>query len=245
MEKLGLTTIKAPSFDKTDLTLQIHDVQTGYQPVVGFSIKSHIGGLPTLLNASGATNFQYECPLITQQAQMDHINSINTHNKIIDRIAAIGTLGRGRVKNDTFRRNLLFIDSMMEDILSEALKIHYTENIKSVAEVTEMLEQLDPIGYKIDGIYVHKMKKFLCAVALGLTPSNEWDGRDESNGGYIIATSDGDVLAFHIYNRDYFEEYLYKHTKFERASVTRHGYASIYVENGHRYVDLNLQIRFC
>ncbi|MBR3354510.1 MAG: HpaII family restriction endonuclease [Oscillospiraceae bacterium] len=244
MHDLDLTVIKASSDDKTDITLQIHDVQTGYDPTVGFSIKSHIGGAPTLLNASGATNFQFQCPDVFDSTQMDNINSINTSRKIKDRIAAIGTLGEGIVKNGVFRRNLLFVDSMMEKILAEALKIHYSENIIFVSDVVKRLEEIDPVGYHIPGIYTHKFKKLLCAIALGLKPSNKWDGHDEANGGYIIATSDGNVIAFHIYNRDSFETYLINHTKFERASTTRHGYAVVYEENGHKYVDLNLQIRF-
>ena len=46
-------------------------------------------------------------------------------------------------------------------------------------------------------------------------PSKEWDGHDEANGGYIIVSSDGDVLAYHIYNRDYFEKYLLDNTKLQ------------------------------
>lgn len=59
-----------------------------------------------------------------------------------------------------------------------------------------------------------------------------------------MAKSNGEVLAFHIYNRDKFKEYLLDNTQFERGSTTRHRYASIYEENGHMFINLNLQIRF-
>jgi hypothetical protein len=77
-----------------------------------------------------------------------------------------------------------------------------------------------------------------------MVPSREWDGKDEANGGYIIVTKKGDVLAYHIYNRDYFEEYLLTNTRFERASTSRHEFASLYMVNGRMYINLNLQIRF-
>ena len=77
-----------------------------------------------------------------------------------------------------------------------------------------------------------------------MTPATAWDGHDEANGGYIVVTSAGKVLAYHIYNRDFFKEYLMNNTKYERASTSRHGYASLYKENGKTYIKLNLQIRF-
>lgn len=51
--------IKAPSRDKTDIKMQIEDVFTNTRQNVGFSIKSELGGAPTLLNASRATNFVF------------------------------------------------------------------------------------------------------------------------------------------------------------------------------------------
>jgi hypothetical protein len=106
------------------------------------------------------------------------------------------------------------------------------------------MEEQNPLKFPRKGLYEYKMKKFLCSVALGMNPSKEWDGHDEANGGYIIVTTDGDVLAYHIYNRDFFESYLLKNTKFEHGSSSRHKYASIYKEDGKMYIKLNLQIRF-
>lgn len=62
--------------------------------------------------------------------------------------------------------------------------------------------------------------------------------------GYVIVKEDGDVLAYHIYNRGAFETYLLNNTKLERGSTSRHGFASIYKDNGKYYINLNLQIRF-
>ena len=77
-----------------------------------------------------------------------------------------------------------------------------------------------------------------------MMPSKEWDGQDEANGGYVIVKEDGDVLAYHIYNRGAFETYLLNNTKLERGSTSRHGFASIYKDNGKYFINLNLQIRF-
>lgn len=99
--------------------------------------------------------------------------------------------------------------------------------------------------YPREGLYEYKLKKFLCSVALGMRPSEHWNGYDEANGGYVIVKYNGDVVAYHIYNRDAFETYLLNNTKFERGSTSKHKFASVYSEpDGKMYVKLNLQIRF-
>ncbi len=247
MQDLACSKISAPSTDKTDITMQLHDMHTGYDAVCGFSIKSEMGSPPTLLNASGATNFVYEAVGLTQE-QADIINSIHTDTKIIDRMHCIsswGTLRFERVKNDNFAGNLMLIDSYMDTILSEMLLDYYCNYAQDCKTLVARLESKNPLGYPRKGVYAYKFKKFLCAIALGMMPSKVWNGRDEANGGYVIVKDDGDVLAYHLYNRDAFETYLLNNTKFERGSTTKHGFASVYKgEDGKMYMNLNLQIRF-
>lgn len=92
--------------------------------------------------------------------------------------------------------------------------------------------------------YFHKIKDLLCAVALGMQPATEWDGNDEANGGYIIVKNNGDVVAYHIYNRDFFKDYLLRSTQLVQPSTTRYEDCSLYQENGKIFIKLNLQIRF-
>ena len=62
--------------------------------------------------------------------------------------------------------------------------------------------------------------------------------------GFIVVKNDGEVLAYHLYNRDKFKKYLFDNTKFERGSTSRHEYATIYKSDGKMFINLNLQIRF-
>ena len=246
MKELDCEKIKAPSTDKSDITLQLFDINTGYKPICGFSIKSELGNAPTLLNAGKTTNFRFEATGMTD-ALMSEINAIDTKNKILDRVNKInenGELKFRKAENKTFSENLMLLDSVMEEILAESLLLNYTGKASTCKDAVELLEANNPVGYPKKGYYEYKYKKFLCAVALGMTPSKVWDGKDEANGGYIVVTTNGDVLAYHIYNRDFFEQYLLDNTKFERASTTRHQFASVYKEDGKYYFDLNLQIRF-
>nr|WP_295681416.1 HpaII family restriction endonuclease [uncultured Lachnoclostridium sp.] len=247
IRNLECTKLSASSTNKTDILIQIHDIHTGYEPICGFSIKSELGSEPTLLNASGATNFVYEVLGISDE-QMIMINSLdNPKSKIkdrMDKIFSIGNLRFVKTKNNNFATNLMLIDSRMEEFMGEILLCYYRDNESDCMKIIQKIEERNPLNYPKKGFYEFKFKKFLCSVALGMMPSKNWNGRDEANGGYIIVKSDGDVLAYHIYNRDYFENYLINNTKLERGSTSKHGFASIYKENEKMYINLNLQVRF-
>lgn len=245
--ELGCEAIKAKSCDKTDIAVQIHDPQTGYEPISGFSIKSQVGHPSSLLNATRATNFTFKVNGLSD-GDIVQINSIDGPRKIIDRMNAVFSRSRSvsfsEVDNNVFSTNMMLVDSRMAEIIAEALLIHYRDNVKSVREVVDILEEDNPLGFPAPGFYRHKVKKFLCAIALGMQPASPWDGNDEANGGYVIVTSAGDVVAYHIYNRDHFEEYLFETTNFERGSTSRHGFADLYKDGRSTFMKLNLQIRF-
>lgn len=246
MENMHIDRISASSADKTDITLQIHDIHTGYDPICGFSIKSELGNPPTLLNASGATNFVFEIKGITDE-DMERVNNISTKTKILDRISDI--LSHGEMKfvhaiNENFSSNLMLIDSYMEDIIASMLIDFYQNKASDCKSLVELTEEKNPVGYPRKGFYEYKFKKFLCSVALGMMPSKVWDGHDEANGGYVIVKKDGDVLAYHLYNRNAFETYLLNNTRLERGSTSRHGFAVIYKNEDKYFINLNLQIRF-
>lgn len=244
---IRVTKIKAPSTDTKDIILRIEDINTGFKNNVGFSIKSELGNPPTLLNAGETTNFIYRIKGINHD-QMEEINAIDSKNKIKDRIAKIkengGSLEYYDMNHKGFKRNLIMIDSMMPALMGDALLYFYETDDRNCKNIVEKLGERDPLGYGETVIYSYKFKKFLCSCALGMKPAKSWDGIDEANGGYIIVKSNGEILAYHIYNRNMFEQYLLDYTYFERASTTRHKYMSLYEKNGDMYVKLNLQVRF-
>ena len=248
MKTLHTSKIKAPSTDKTDIKMEIHDNKTGYSSVVGYSIKSDLGMPPTLLNASNATNFVYDVVGNISDQDIARINAIETDKKIIDRMSEIDKIGKLKyrgMKNSVFEGNVMLIDSLMDEILGNLLMISFQTGNLQCSELITELEWRDPLGYGREGIYRYKFKKFLCAIALGMLPSKVWDGRDEANGGYIIVKTNGDIVAYHLYNRDAFETYLLNNTSCGRASTSRYRYAGLYRdEDGKACVDLNLQIRF-
>lgn len=249
MDALNIHSIKASSLKKKDIDIQIHDINTGIEPICGFSIKSFLGGNPTLVNAGKNTNFLYRIAGCNKKI-MDEFNKIDTRNKLIDRMNCLLENNcelefTGAMWSKNFMENMKFIDTLMPQILSECLlNFFQSKSAKSVKDVVAEVSKADPCALGNSELYAYKVKLLLCACALGMTPEKEWNGSEDANGGYIAVKRDGSVVCYHLYNRTEFYEYLYNYTYFEKGSSTRHKYMQIFESNGDYYVCLNLQIRF-
>lgn len=248
MEIIGVEKLKAPSADKADMAMITFDPITSSELETRWSIKSQMGNSSTLLNASGATNFHYSVSLSDEQVR--EINAIDSRGKVLDRTQAVLERSKAvifdRVSNSVFDRNMKLIDLEFPRMMAYALLVSFGNNMRSCAEVVAELERIDPLnlGADLDGMYTFKFKRFLAAVALGMFPAKRWDGRDDATGGYLIVRSNGEVVAFHIYNRNQFEDYLLEHTVFETPSMSRHGFGEVVsTRNGYEF-SLNLQLRF-
>lgn len=244
--------LKAKSSVKSDLRIVIHDQRTGTNPELGFSIKSQLGGASTLLNAGKTTNFIFKIDNLTlTQNQIFEINAIETRSKIKDRIEKIAELGGilkfQKTESSVFGNNLILIDSALPQIISESLHLFFTSTFSSIVDLTNQISIKNPLNYNLETnhpFYSYKIKKFLTDIALGMMPSKVWTGELDATGGYLVVKENGDILCYHIYNRNEFEDYLFTNTKLETASSTRHEFGKIFEDNGNIYIKLNLQIRF-
>ena len=244
--------LKAKSTIKSDIRIVIHDQRTGTNPELGFSIKSQLGGASTLLNAGKTTNFIYKISnLNLAQNQISEINSIDTRSKIKDRIEKLkelkGKLQFENPESSIFENNLVLIDSALPKIISEILLLFFTSNHSKTSDLVSEISVKNPLGYNLDNnhpFYSYKIKRFLTDIALGMMPSKVWTGELDATGGYLVVKNDGEILCYHIYNRNEFEDYLFTNTKLETASSTRHEFGTVYEQDGQLYFKLNLQIRF-
>lgn len=252
MNSVNCSTLKAKSSSKSDICIVIHDQRINQTAELGFSIKSQLGKEATLLNAGKTTNFIYQISdFQPTENQLKIINQIDTKSKIKDRIESLKKLGGNlnyiSLEQDIFQNNLVLIDSLLPNILSEIVKTFYTSSLSSVKDLTENINKINPLNYDnqfAHTFYEYKIKRFLTDVALGMMPSKVWNGIYDATGGYLIVKENGDVLCYHIYNRNQFEDYLFQNTKLETASSSKHQFGKIYNENGINYFKLNLQIRF-
>ena len=251
MNTIGCTKLKAPSKDKADIHIVIHDLRTNMTPLLGFSIKSQLGSASTLLNAGDPTNILYRvCGAEITDTQIDGINAIDSH---LSRMSAIHDAGcrlqYEDIEHETFKNNLLFLDSNMPQFIADCLLVDsMPDSVSDIKDAVERVANKNPLaftGKNVTAFYEHKMKVLLLDAALGMTPAKEWNGRYDANGGYIVVRKDGEIVCYHFYNRNDVEDYLYCNTRFERASRSRYKYGSLFRrEDRNVYIRLNLQIRF-
>ncbi len=252
MQEINCISLKASSSTKTDITVVIHDQRTNQTPTLGFSIKSQLGSPSTLLNAGKTTNFTFKITkLKLTSKEILEVNNIKTRSKIKDRIEAIyskgGVFQFAKVDKQIFSNNLVLIDSLLPQIIAQIVFEYFSTSNTIMDDLLSVIENQNPLNFDLSNnhqFYTYKMKRFLTDIALGMMPSKVWSGQYDATGGYLIVKKDGDVLCYHIYNRNDFENYLINNTKLETASSSRHGFGELYEENGELFFKLNLQIRF-
>ncbi len=274
LKNIDINTLKAKSQDKSDIHIVIHDVNTGFTPQLGFSIKSKLGKPSTLFNAGDGTNFIFKVIGEISDDEINRINSITQQVAITRMINALSEIDCNiefsGIESDTLKANLNLIDGDLSKILSSLLLYSYIENfsdykeiiekyyntteikkergrIKSFKNLVAILQNENPLNYSSTDthrFYEYKLKKFLTDSALGMTPEKVWNGTYHATGGYIIVKEDGDVLCYHIHRINDFQDYLLYNTCLEQASRVRYGFGKLYKENNEVYLKINLQVRF-
>ena len=243
LETLHISKIKQGSDKKADIVIKIHDFHTGLEPIVGFSVKSFVGSNPTLVNASNATHFVYKVPGISA-SEVSLINNIESPTTRYSKIFAKFKPEFMEIESSVFHNNLVMIDSMMPYILSEMLLSYYSKKGSACSDVVEHVKSNIFSENNLPDLFIeYKFKEFLCAYALGMKAAKVWNGQDEADGGYIIVKCDGNIVAYHLYNRDMLKDYLYKNTKFDKPDE-RIKYGKLYEKDNEFYIKLSLQIRF-
>lgn len=258
MKSINCLSLKASSSAKTDITIVVHDQRTGLQPSLGFSIKSQLGNPSTLLNAGETTNFIFKIENNSlSKKDIEDINSLfvkrgeKLSRDIKGRIKAIYEKGAKlsfvNPQKQIFSNNLILIDSLLPQILASVLLQFASSNYSSLEDLVKVTEEQNPLNFDTTNkhlFYSYKIKRFLTDIALGMMPSKVWTGEYDATGGYLIVKADGEIVCYHIYNKNEFENYLLLNTKLETASSSRHKFGEIYEEDGQLYFKLNLQIRF-
>lgn len=253
MNNMYCHSLKAKSSDKTDIRIILHDRRTKINSEMGFSIKSQLGGDSTLLNASKATNFNFKISGANfSNDEITAINSINsTRNKVIERVNAIkdkgGFLIFDKIDNSIFQNNLIMLDGDLPNIIANLLLEQLNSGVSKLKDLAEKITETNPLKYDIEQnspFYAYKIKHLLTSAALGMMPATAWNGKYDANGGYLVVKKDGEILCYHFYDRNRFEDYLFTNAYLERSSTTRHEYATIVKETDNTLsFKLNFQVR--
>lgn len=253
LREIGCTRLSARSLSKSDIHIVVHDVRMGICPTLGFSIKSELGSKATLLNASGATKLLYEVQDCDNRIA-DEFNSLfNSRGKkdFRRRMALLERKGCSlafqKADHRVFANNLILIDSRLPEILAEMLCQYYSGNAVATSDLSAQVCSKNPNDYDYSNnhhFYEYKVKRLLCEAALGMRPAEIWHGKYDATGGYLVVRQDGEIVCYHLYSHNQFEDYLFLNTKFETPSSSRHHFGDIYEQNGRFLLKLNLQIRF-
>ena len=248
--------VYAPSGSKTkeDIILGLYDNRYGTNQTLPFSIKSYIGGNPTLLNASHTTNIIYRIEGNLSSEDVREINSMTVtrdgepHTDVQGRFNAIFEKGCAlrfeRMENPVFFSNLILIDSSLPEIIGALLIERYKTKVKNLKELIEILKEKNPL--KFEGkqeFYKVKICRLLMNSFTGLKPGEVWNGYDSVHGGYIEVQKNGDILCNPLTNRNVFEEYLLTHTYLETPSTKRHEFGKIVEDLEGWTFTLNFDVR--
>ena len=236
----------------------------------------NLGKDSTLFNPEVGTNFIYK--ISHPENKKIDISAFNREtllkskensklSKINIRINELLKLGYQinleKIQSENLELNLILIDSQLPLILSKILMYKYSLSVSNTKDLIELIKQKNPLNFNLSKghpFYENKIKNFLTESALGMTPETVWNGIYDATGGIIIVKSSGDLVCYHIYNRNEFQNYLVNNTKLEQASTGENeenpGFARtdkktkpfkfgwLYEENGEYFLKLNLQIRF-
>ncbi|CAA0252493.1 putative type II restriction-modification system enzyme [Tenacibaculum maritimum] len=250
-ERLKVESVKGGnSNQKADIVLDIEN-KSIHKENEGFGIKSYLGNKPTLLNASGNTNFIYEVKGINFD-KIDEINKIDTRTKLKDRLECIEKLGGKLVykgaEKETMEYNLKLSDSLMPNIVGEILLSFYKKRISKITKIVDEIEKTQQLNNKINygdrNSLEVKIKKLLIDILLGFFAGTKWNGDWESNG-TLVMKKEGELVGFHIIDLPALKDYLFENIKLDTPSTTRHRFGKIYKEKNNKlYFKLNLQLRF-
>jgi hypothetical protein len=239
----------------SDIRIVIHDPITHHEPLLGFSIKSYLGGKPTLFNASKPTNLIYRISPEVENSRLIELNSLETYSARIKWLIENGFKFQfSKMNSETFRTNLELIDSRLPEIWSHLLLQRYLGSSTKLVDLTNFLNETNPCNFNTQvnpNFYTYKIKRFLVDAALGMKASSLWSGLFDATGGYIVVKKDGELLCFHICNMNDFQDYLLNSTKidFPDSSADRCDFGRVLTsdevgETDGSYMKLNFQIRF-
>ena len=232
----------AGSSEKSDLSLKIYDPRIKRETEQGFSIKSFVGGKPTLLNAAGTTNIDFTIAGKISDADIIELNKLGPI-EIVTSLYEFGCRLTAPQMDNRFVENLRMIDSQMDLLLAHIVLASFQGKGRGMNDILQILVSTNPLSYPLSNCeirYVHKIKDLIEAVALGMRPSKPWAGTAEAKGGHLIVTSTGEVICHHALDKDTLRSYLFDNLTIDTPSQKRHKFGKII----NRRINLNFQIRF-
>ena len=261
LSQLMLKNVASKIKGKPDLLIELIDHRNTTPHERGFSIKSVLGGNPHYFNATKNTRFSTEL-IGLKQTHVNHTLKIKGNKKrgnpgwlqnTIEYLDGLSQSGLIHIKHrgpvsPVFHNNLMLIDDAMNDIASSLLWNAYSNKSLKIEHAIKKVIADNPRSYatscNTEILYKQKFIRFMVAASMGLTGTKEWLEDYESDGGFIVVLTTGDVISFHFYDRKDFEEYLFNYSTIETASTSRHDFGHVYKCGTNYAIDLCMALRF-
>lgn len=264
LEDADCSRIKSDSTSKTDIILRVHDPRTGTEPIVRYSIKSDVGARSTLYNATKGAMFTYEILGNMNDDLMKKINSFQNKTVVEDSIIATNTRGKVKKKfayledkgfklkfipdKSPFITNLMYVDSGFPEILAEMTAIYYARTrLTNIHDITDIIIERNPLQVPAEiasNFYTYKVRQFLEMAALGMTQGTPWDIRESVTGGIILVKKNGDLVCYHLFDRDEFQNHLFQYAKIDTPSTSRHNPSLIWkTVDGKYMISVAMQVK--
>ena len=224
LQGLGCESLKASSRMKADLRARIYDSYLSSRIKRSYSIKTIVGGDPSLANASDHSYIDYELPGFNA-SKAEIVNSIEGRSWVVKRTEKVLELCSNPVpiiRSEIFERNLLKCHWRAPDVIGAALMHGQTHRGKPVIESIADLKEKNPLDFREDELddYEDAVRRYLWAIVFDLDPGQPWRGESEVDG-YLLVTEQEEVLAYQVSKRRAFEDYLLMHSKWDTPSTKR------------------------
>ncbi len=171
------------------------------------------------------------------------------HEEAMNVVEEDGKLDSILTGEHTFERNLKMVDTKMDELFGIIAYYAHFKHVTTLRDMVEALNEADPFDMKPTDSYPFYRKKImdlLVAVTVSMEAKKVWDGKEGTNGGFIIVKDTGDIVCYHIFDRDDFREFLLKYMVFDKPANSRYLMMHLYPvdkEKGIYRTQLNIQMR--
>lgn len=226
LESLGCESLKASSRMKADLAARIYDGFISSRIKRDYSVKTLIGGLPSLANASSHSYIDYEISGFNEPLAAE-INSIKGNGWVVSRVKKVldysNDTPKPVIRSRVFERNLRRCYWNAPEAVGMAFLYGQIHRGKPILESILDLEENNPFGYQRDELedYENAIRRYLWGVVFDLDPGTLWKGPSQVDG-YLVATDSEEVLAYQVSRQRSFENYLLLHTHWDTPSTSRY-----------------------
>lgn len=225
LQSLGCESLKASSLMKADLRARIYDGFLSSCVTKDYSIKTVVGGDPSLANASDHSYIDYELPDFDAE-KAETVNGIDGRSWVVKRTEKVLELCSNPipvVRSPIFERNLRKCHWRAPEVIGMALLYGQIHRGKPVIESIADLKEKNPLEFLEDELddYEDAVRRYLWGVVFDLDPGQPWRGPSQVDG-YLLVTEQEEVLAYQVSRQRAFEDYLLIHSRWDTPSTTRY-----------------------